>query len=318
MVSILLTVLKIIGIVVLVILALILFVLLLVMFVPVRYRANGSYQDGTFMTRLRVSWLLHMVSVKGDFQNGQELHIVLKILGIPFFDTLRNKKTKPTKTKVKPTGEIQAASSENDSDNESYEDIMYDSYEKTETDRTQDFDVTPEWPETKKLDTAAQSGAKKRNIFQKIEEFIGKFVSFFINIKFTFDKVCDTIVRIKNNINYYLELLQSDSTKQALIVCRGQFGRILKKVAPRKFKVNLHLGFEDPAVMGQVLAMWGMLYPLHQGRIDIQPEFDRAVMEGEFSFQGRIPVFVFVHAGCILFFNKDIKRLIKSLRQKVV
>ena len=212
MVSILLTVLKIIGIVVLVILALILFVLLLVMFVPVRYRANGSYQDGTFMTRLRVSWLLHMVSVKGDFQNGQELHIVLKILGIPFFDTLRNKKTKPTKTKVKPTGEIQAASSENDSDNESYEDIMYDSYEKTETDRTQDFDVTPEWPETKKLDTAAQSGAKKRNIFQKIEEFIGKFVSFFINIKFTFDKVCDTIVRIKNNINYYLQLLQSDST----------------------------------------------------------------------------------------------------------
>ncbi|MDE6365044.1 MAG: hypothetical protein K2L86_12425, partial [Lachnospiraceae bacterium] len=125
-----------------------------------------------------------------------------------------------------------------------------------------------------------------------------------------------TIVRIKNNIEYYLEILRRDSTKQALAVCWGQFGRILKKIGPRKFRVNLHLGFEDPAVMGQALAIWGMLYPVHLGAVDIQPEFDQAVLEGDFSFQGRISVFVFAHAGCILFFNKDLKRLIKNLRQK--
>ena len=114
MVLTLFTVLKIIGIVILVLLGLILFVLLLVLFVPVRYRGSGSYQNGTFMTTLRGSWLLHIVSVMGAYQNGQELHLVLRIFGIPFFDTFRNKKAKPTKTKGKPTGEIQAASSEKD------------------------------------------------------------------------------------------------------------------------------------------------------------------------------------------------------------
>ena len=109
MVLTLFTVLKIIGIVILVLLGLILFVLLLVLFVPVRYRGSGSYQNGTFMTTLRGSWLLHIVSVMGAYQNGQELHLVLRIFGIPFFDTFRNKKAKPTKTKGKPTGEIQAA-----------------------------------------------------------------------------------------------------------------------------------------------------------------------------------------------------------------
>ena len=90
MVLTLLTVLKIIGIVILVLLGLILFLLLLVLFVPVRYRGIGSYQNGTFMTTLRVSWLLHIVSVMGAYQNEQELHLVLKIFGIPFFDTFRN------------------------------------------------------------------------------------------------------------------------------------------------------------------------------------------------------------------------------------
>ncbi len=91
MVLTLLTVLKIIGIVILVLLGLILFLLLLVLFVPVRYRGIGSYQNGTFMTTLRVSWLLHIVSVMGAYQNEQELHLVLKILA-SLFDTFRNKK----------------------------------------------------------------------------------------------------------------------------------------------------------------------------------------------------------------------------------
>lgn len=318
----LLTVLKIIGIVILVLLGLILFLLLLVLFVPVRYRGKGSYQNGTFMTTLRVSWLLHIVSVMGAYQNEQELHLVLKIFGIPFFDTFRNKKAKSTKTKRRPASEIQAASSDEDwgADEEFYQE-----YEEFEDGARDIFHTTVIQPSLEKDDTVNRQAQRpfrkprrKLNIIQKIKDFFSKFVNFFKKLKFTFNKVCDTMVRIKKNIKYYLEILQCDSTKQALTVCWGQFGRIIRKIAPRKFSVNLHLGFEDPAMMGQVLAVWGMLYPVHMGAVDIQPEFDQTVLEGEFSFRGRVSVFVFVHAGCILFFNKDLKRLIKSLRQKEI
>lgn len=122
-------------------------------------------------------------------------------------------------------------------------------------------------------------------------------------------------MKIKDNINYYLKVLQSDSAKRALSLCQKQFMYILRKILPQKYRVNLHLGFDDPAVMGEVLAVWGMLYPLHQGNIDIQPEFEQTVMEGDFSFQGHASAFVFVRAACILFFDKDIKRLFKHLRR---
>ncbi|MEZ3490909.1 MAG: hypothetical protein K1W38_01070, partial [Lachnospiraceae bacterium] len=184
MVLTLLTVLKIIGIVILVLLGLILFLLLLVLFVPVRYRGKGSYQNGTFMTTLRVSWLLHIVSVMGAYQNEQELHLVLKIFGIPFFDTFRNKKAKSTKTKRRPASEIQAASSDEDSganwgtdeDFESQEDF-YQEYEEFEADTRDTFHTTAIQTPSEKDDAGKRHARKpfrKLNIIQKIKDFFSK------------------------------------------------------------------------------------------------------------------------------------------------
>ena len=307
MVSILLTVLKIIGIMILIVLGLILFTLLLILFVPVRYCGRGSYQNGLFAAKLRASWLLHMISVGGTYQNGQDFHVFLKIFGIPFYDNLRehsktkHKKVKSTKNKTESQGEIQAASSEE----YTKEDRVFEAPD-SEKEQNSDYSIP---------DKPAERSRKKLGIVQKIKNILTKFVNFFKNIKFTIEKVYDTIVRIKNNIKYYLKVLQLDSTKRAFVLCQKQFSNLLRKIMPRKYRVNLHLGFDDPAVMGEVLAVWGMLYSLHLGNIDIQPEFDHSVIEGDFSFQGHVNAVVFARAACILFFDKDIKRLIKHLKR---
>lgn len=314
MASILFTVLKIVGIAFLVILGLVLLILLLVLFVPVRYRGNGSYYENAFSTKLNFSWFWHIISVWGVFQKEQEqgFHIYLKVFGITIYDNLRktskkrkHKKIKSTKTKLEHSSEIQAAETQEDaiSDQATVEkeeplaEEMYSDIEDTVL-------VKSDIPE------------KKQTILLKIKQFFMKFVKFFKNIKFTFNKVCDTMVKIKDNIRYYLEVLQLESTKLAFVTCQKQLGYVLRRLSPRNFQVNLHLGFDDPAVMGEVLAIWGMLYPIHLGNIDIQPEFDRVVMEGDFSFRGRISVFVFVRTACILFFNKNIKNLLKQLKRE--
>lgn len=313
MVSILLTVLKIIGIIILVILGLILFLLLLVLFAPVRYHGNGSYQEGAFAAKLRASWLLHLISIKGEYQKEQALHIYMKILGITVYDSLetgdkktKHKKAKMTKNKTENAGEIQAASSEEPISEEtaSKKTVLEEEYISIETSQT----------ETDDFDDNAASNGKKLGIVQKIKIILIKFVNFFKNIKFTFNKVCDTIVKIKMNIGYYLRVLQLDSTKRAFAACQKQLKYVLRKILPRKYRINLHLGFDDPAVMGEVLAVWGMFYPLHLGNIDIQPEFEQSVMEGDFSFRGHISAGVFVRAACIMFFDKDIKRLVRHLK----
>ena len=309
MASILLTVLKIVGIAFLVILGLIVFILLLVLFVPVRYCGKGGYYDSTFSAKLNFSWFLHIVSVWGVFQKGQEqeFHVYLKIFGITIYDNLRkrkHKKQESTKTKLEHNNEIQAAAQD-----EVPEQFIVDEKEVLDTEVYLDIEMNIETPE---FDVPAE----KQNILQKIKQFFINFVKFLKNIKCTFNKVCDTIVKIKDNIKYYLEVLRLESTKRALATCQQQLVYVLRKLSPRNFQVNLHLGFDDPAVMGEVLAVWGMLYPIHLGSIDIQPEFDKVVMEGDFSFRGRISVFVFVRTACVLFFNRDIKGLLKQLKRE--
>lgn len=331
MISILFTILKIIGIAILVILGLVLLILLLVLFVPVRYSGKGSYQDDSYAAKLHASWLLHIISVRGEYQKGQALHMYLKIFGITFYDNLKadgrkskHKKTKSTKNKTEGAGEIQAASAGEQSPEEAVPEDTVPKINQRDDDFTDykiseyaDLEnrITTEDDFPYKTDGHAE---RKIGIIQKIKNFFINFVQFLKNITFTFHKVCDTMVRIKNNIEYYLRILQLDSTKRAFAVAKKQLTRVLGKISPRKYRINLHLGFDDPAVMGEVLAVWGMCYPLHQGNIDIQPEFEQSVIEGDISFRGAVNLFVFVRAVCILFFDKDIKHLIKHLKRSEI
>lgn len=81
--AVLLTVLKIIGIVLLVVLGLLLTALLLLLFVPFRYHISGSYvrevPDGT----VYVSWLFRAVSLRLTYHHGIAVSGSLRLFGIP-------------------------------------------------------------------------------------------------------------------------------------------------------------------------------------------------------------------------------------------
>ena len=57
------TILKVIGIILLVVLALILAAVLCVLFVPVKYRAVGSFDNTDIRVKAHVSWLLHLFAL---------------------------------------------------------------------------------------------------------------------------------------------------------------------------------------------------------------------------------------------------------------
>lgn len=310
MISVLLTILKIIGITLLIILGIILLVLLFILFVPVRYRAKGVYHDrDDFTAEGHITWYLHMISAKAVYCAGQPFHLYLKVLGIPVYDNLkpnsrkpRNKKAKSTQAKPDSVNELQAAS--NDSQNST--DDFREQQEETDS---SEFVFSEGKPSAD-----AELKVQKNSLFKNIKTWIENFVNLFKNIKFTIRRICDTIIRIKNNIGYYLKVLQLESTKQAFATCQKQISRIFRNLSPKKFQARLHLGFDDPSVMGDVLAVWGMLYPWHQGNIDIQPDFENPVMEGDFLIKGRVSIYVLVWTALILLFDRNIKLLIKHLK----
>lgn len=331
--SIILTILKIIGISILIILGILILLILLVLFVPLRYKAAGKYVQEGIDVSGKVRWLMGVVSLTVQYKGGQPFHIKAKVFFITVFDNLkkRNKSKKERKRKrisdEKP--QLQAASSTKDDfidDETMQEDRSIEEAAskeiKKETETEEDFvqknsQTTEQGAERTadevEVDQVNDDKADKNKLFQKIKYFFKKLVEVLRNIKFTFHKIYVIIVKIRDNIKYYWELLQQESTKQSFLLCTKRLSKIIKNIAPKKYEVKLHLGFEDPATMGNVLAVWGMLYPFHMGKVDIQPEFEQKIMEGSFRLKGKMSIYILLWTGWLLITDKNIKQLRKQL-----
>lgn len=313
MLTVVLTILKWIGIALLVLLGVLLFLLCLILFVPIRYKANGFCKD-SYQIHAKATWLLHIISFTVDFKQEQPFRMKLRILGISIYDNLKEKKTK--KTKVNTLPEIVGASKQERSNAESVEEITKAEkpiMQEQNTNIIKDISVSEANVDG---DMDAEQEAQRLTFMQKQKKICLKVINFFRNIKYTIRKICDTIKEFKDNITYYVELFKKDSTKVALEACKKRLLRIIKNLKPQKFQVNLHVGMDDPATLGDILGVWGMLYPIHQGHIDICPDFEQTVLEGDFYCKGRITVYIYIWTIMIILFDKDIRRLRKCLVRK--
>lgn len=321
MLSLILTILKIIGIVLAAVIGLAILIVCIILFVPVRYRATGYYK-GDYGIKGRITWLLHFISVGIIYDNDNPLKIVVKILGIPVFNNLRSH----TKTRKKKRNNDNADTDPIEAKNDTEEPEPYSHPEIKISSIEDDSVLDKSGTNGETLDIVTGSGIEhddfykekkiKKGILDRIVSFIRKIIQFVNDIKYTFLHICDIIKNIKSNITYYCNVLQKEETKLAWQACKKQLLSIWHNLKPKKFNINLHIGMEDPANMGQILGVWGMFYPLHEGRIAIEPEFDHYVFEGDFDIQGRITVYVYLWAAYTVLYNKNIKYFRKCLSRE--
>ena len=292
--TVLLLILKILGIVLLVLLGILLALLLIVLFVPVRYQGSGYREEGDPVpvhVQLKVTWLLHLVRV--SFIYPEEAFLKVKIL---FFQIL------PAKEKKK------KASNKKEADGK-----------KPKTDKKEvGSDVSDTASDQKISDegnTAVEDGGDDR---RTLLDFVRKLFSAIRNIKYTIRKIYDKINHIIHNIRYYIKILQTESFKRAFVLCREQLLRLMKIVLPRKVSGTFTIGMEDPAATGQILSIYGILYPLIGDSITVIPDFEKPVMEGSFRFKGKITAFTLIRIAAKIYFDKDLKRVICLFKKEAV
>ncbi len=97
MLGILLSILKILGIILLAVLVFVLLAVLLLLFVPVRYRISGKWNTEEKRIEGKVTWLFRLVHISMSADKDEQ-QIVPRIMGI----NLKNRKKK--KRKIKKTG----------------------------------------------------------------------------------------------------------------------------------------------------------------------------------------------------------------------
>ena len=273
-----LTVLKVIGIFLLVVLGLVLFVLLSALFVPVCYRMWGKRTADILEGKASVSWLFGLIRLSVGYADSQS-KLELYLFGIPLLalkdriDRRRKNRRKSVKrmrqrksSDTKPADQIRK-------DNQAVQ--VKEPAEKPVQDQV-DSDSTEQEP-----DTAAVIFQKIKEILLKIWRFPGRVLERIRKSRLTFRQFCDKIKK-------WYRFLQMDDTKQALLFLKGKGFLVLRHMLPVKIQGNLHFGFEDPSITGQVLAVAGMVYPLYGKTFRIIPDFEQQVLEGEVNLKGRV------------------------------
>lgn len=320
MISVILNVLRILGILVLVLLAIALLIILLVLFVPIRYTIAGQ-KSGAGTTalsfRVKVTWLLHILNLQFRYPNAAYLRVRIFCFTV-FRSDRRAASSDPQKSHKISSEDTEKETCKNESAQVSKPDNQINSTNdqkpesKTKSRTDDNTEIKPEGSIEEKIkaeSSEAEEEPTKRGFFKKL-------IFLLKNIKYTITKICDKIKHIVKNIKYYLEILRSDSFKNAFSVCKTQVFALLKSVRPRKIKGSLLIGTGDPASTGQVLAVYGMLYPLIGNNIIVTPDFEHSVIEGDLFIKGKITVFCLLKAAWIIFFNKDIRRVIKLLKRE--
>ena len=305
--QIVLWILSFIGITLLVVLGLILIVLLFVLFVPIRY--SGEFQKNAEVMKLQIkaNWLLHLVRVRAEYE--KEFLVRAFVLFFKVYDSSKPPKEKKVKEKRSKEKHVKEKKLEQENIPEAKDEVKKETLQGAISDPTPEQEVN-ETEEIKESEDVNQTDVKEKKPFfvrmkEKIENIICKIKS-----------ICDKIKDVVQNIQYYLEILQEEETKALFGRCKTRIFKVLKSIRPRKLKVDAIIGTGSPDTTGYLMAIAGMLYPYFGSSVNIVPDFEKTIFEGQIFIKGRITVFVIVLQALKLLLDKELRNLLKRLKRE--
>lgn len=274
---ILLTILKIIGIIIASVLVLLLLIVSLVLFVPVRYSGEVGFKGKPDIS-VRVTYLLKMISARFEMHEGNQ-EFVIRIFGI----RLGRRKNKKRKSRLRDR--------KNRKNRKKSESVVI-----NEADNTADSDYVEITTETfeeaapDEFGPAIKSDKKnKKNISKKAKGIYNNLSS-----------------KIKN-IN---EEINNQGNRRAFRVVKDALAGILKHIKPQKHEIAVTFGTGDPATTGELLGGIYVFIYMSEINAEVYPDFENKIFEMESWFKGRIRLFTLLRIGLKTYFNEDVKTAI--------
>ena len=306
-------ILKIIGIILAATIGILLLVLICGLFVPIRYYVTADGKLGEkhpVRVEMKATWLLHMVNIV--FSYGESARLRIRVLCFTLLDSAREKKKKKEKKGKKKKERNSDLKEDGNEEREEIENLKTESREKQP--ETEEIEET----ETDKaeVEIPALENEEKKN--KSVFAFFHKLLEALKNIEYTIQGICGKIKNVMENIRYYIDILQGEAFRSVFRNAKKQLIWICRKVKPTRCRINLRAGMEDPATTGQIVAAYGILYPLVGGSVFLQPEFEEKVIEGDVYIKGKITGIIFLIAGLKIALDKNVWRLIKLLKKEGV
>lgn len=295
--TVLLTILKIVGIVLASVVGLIIVLLLWILLSPIRYKGRIRF-DGKPDISVRAAYLLHIITVYFDF-NGDRKDFSIRLFG----RRMKSGEEEPSKTarRKRKVKEPEAPLTEADADERS------ESYE--ETGAQQDIEKQPE-QHTLELPVNAEGKKEsedKKSIFKKLKDIYNNIVDRLRNIR---NKVSDMVNNIIDKRDRLSSEINDPANREGLSFAFGLLKKLLKHILPRKHRIYTRFGTGDPAMTGELV---GVIYTVAVAanlNVEVVPDFENKVFECDIPFKGRISVIRLVIWALQAYRNKNFRHLL--------
>ena len=309
-----------------ILLGLLLLAVLLVLFCPVRYRVSAVKTEGDWKQTEGegiVSWLFRGISLKAEWKD-QQMEISFHLFGIPVDKLLKKRQEKRAVTEKSGADKISVSGTgvnreeENKkSENIEAEDLRTDrnsaSGTSAATERTGNSQIFGQ--QRLNTDDISEDTLKKRQFF--IKRIRDRIRNIFQSIRTKLRNIRRTFRKIKKEVSWWKAFIEHPRVTAArkLVWKHGKF--LFKHVFPTKIEGQVTFSFEDPALTGATLAVLGMTIPFHKNCVQINPRFEgENYLQGNIRAKGRIYGFVFARAAVSIYFNKNIKYVIKRWKTR--
>ena len=320
MLHILLLVLKFIGIIIAAILGILVLLACIVLFVPVRYEIQGK-SDGSLESikgKIRVTWLLHLFSADVYYKE-KCLKWRIRIAFWKRTSGIRADVTEKNDKGGTRHEEKQEPDSENPKDVPKKPEDLEAAEEMEENERISEAskeveEVLEETIEKESAD-AEKSEENEETSESEGSRFIKKIKSICEKIKYTFRNICDKIEVFREKKEKLIEFVEDETHRNAFARIKKELFRYFGKLKPKKLEAQIRYGFSDPYYTGKTLAYLSVLYPFFGEHAEIIPDFEQKFLKGRLYVKGRIRASHFVHFVWNLFWDKNIRKSYRHIKE---
>ena len=306
------TILKVIGIILLVVLALILAVVLCVLFVPVKYRAVGSFDNTDIRVKAHVSWLLHLFALHIEYARETDGYIRLIFVKKKLFEDSDSEYEDDSEYEYNEADEYNEKPAESDSGADNYETLYIDSMDNDAKAEDKGCENTIDEPEisadesehitdgqTENESTAQthQKTYKKRN--KKLHKKSHK------------KQFKDKSDKIKTGIDKLKKEYSDERNKAAFSHLKKELFIILKRICPRRLRLTMVYSTGSPDTTGISLGILACFPVGYTNRWRITPDFEseKPYAKGSFDIKGHVIVISILAATLRILFDKNCRRL---------
>lgn len=332
MLTIFLTILKILGILLLVVIGLLILGILAILFVPLRYDGKISYNDKNQCVATQITWLFRLICIEGGYQ--EKVYARARLLWFTLWkwkaDEKENDKEDDKEDHLESADyseeELDRLLEERSQKEESKEETKEETKEAKVIEETLDepdaeenltevqpTEIEPNEAESTEAEpkevelNEAKSNEAKSNEAESTEKKPKKI---------QFQQIGKRIEGIKEKIKHIKEMASDQRIHRAILLLIDGAWKMVRHSLPRKIKGRAKFGFEDPSTTGQILTYVSLLYPCYAKSVELVPMFTEKVIDLDLYFRGRVRLFSLIWICVKIWFDRNFRYLYKKVRKK--